>query len=104
MQSDFVIVLISDQPVRRKSTSRYSKYTDIAVLEYSTETMSMESIVKEFYTKFSKTSNKMVVLYDGQYYNKWAALIGNSTIIVPIYTNYYSSLPPNILPLRPSYT
>lgn len=104
MQSDFVIVLISDQPVRRKSISRYSKYTDIVVLEYSTETMSMENIVKEFYTKFSKTNSKMIVLYDGQYYDKWAALLSNSSTIVPIYTNYYTRLPPNIQVMRPSYS
>lgn len=103
MYRDFVIILISDQPILRKSTSRYSQYSNILILEYSTHDTSIDNIVKEFYTKFSKSSNMMIVMYGGIYSDRWAELVSDSSNIIPIYTNYHVSIPNSVLTLRPSY-
>src|SRR5690606_18542931 len=106
MYTDCVVILILDLPLTRKSTSRYSKYKNTLVLEYSTDSASMDDIVMEFYTKYSKTNSKMIVVYEGQlYYDKWSALISNASNILGIYTGYVNIRPTlNILSLRPSYT
>lgn len=105
MYEDCAVVVITDEP-SRKHGSKYSKYTKLSILEYSTANTSIDSIVKDFYTKYSKTGSRIVVIYDGTLYrDRLAALVGNCADIIAVYTRYHAAsvYPSNVLMIRPSY-